>query len=157
MFGIGGRDMYYIDTAGQGSLTPAGRLPDVAFGWESTAVMYRPGRILVVGGGQGDGRGAVTIDINGAEPVVEVIEPASQSRRAWSDSDVLPDGTVLVTGGSPRPNDATDASLSAELWDPDTGRWTRLSDATLPRLYHSRRRCCRTAACWRPAAGRRGR
>ena len=137
VFGIAGRDMYRIDTAGQGSLEPAGRLPDVAFGWESTAVMYRPGRILVVGGGRGDGRGAVTVDIDGTEPVVRVVESPSQSRRAWSDSTVLPDGTVLVTGGSPRPNDAADASLSAELWDPDTGRWTRLSDGTLPRLYHS--------------------
>ena len=137
VFGIGGRDMYYIDTAGDGALEDAGRLPDLSFGWESTAVMYRPGRILQLGGGRGDGRAAIGIDIAGPEPAVSALPSPSQSRKAWADSVVLPDGTVLVVGGSPRANDATDASLSAELFDPEAMRWTRLSDGTLPRLYHS--------------------
>ena len=52
---------------------------------------------------------------------------------------VLPDGTVLATGGS-RNSDVSDqanAVLAAELWDPTTETWRTLSSGVAPRLYHS--------------------
>ena len=52
---------------------------------------------------------------------------------------VLPDGTVLATGGS-RNSDVTDrasAVLAAELWNPVTETWRTLSSGAVPRLYHS--------------------
>jgi hypothetical protein len=52
---------------------------------------------------------------------------------------VLPDGSVLATGGS-RNSDVSDranAVLAAELWNPTTETWTTLSSGVAPRLYHS--------------------
>ena len=52
---------------------------------------------------------------------------------------VLPDGTVLATGGSRNSdvNDPANAVLAAELWDPTTETWRTLSSGVVPRLYHS--------------------
>jgi hypothetical protein len=52
---------------------------------------------------------------------------------------LLPDGTVLATGGTSSPgfNDAGLAVLAAEQWDPGTGAWTTLAAMKIPRLYHS--------------------
>jgi hypothetical protein len=52
---------------------------------------------------------------------------------------LLPDGTVLATGGSAAAgfNDSTGAVLAAELWDPATESWTTLAAMAVPRLYHS--------------------
>jgi len=53
---------------------------------------------------------------------------------------LLPDGTVLVTGGTSGPgfNNATTPVYAAELWDPATETWTTLASSNgIPRLYHS--------------------
>ena len=42
--------MYYVTTEGNGSITPAGQLDSALVGRPSTAVMYRPGKILLVSG-----------------------------------------------------------------------------------------------------------
>lgn len=51
---------------------------------------------------------------------------------------MLPDGRVLVVGGS---SDVYAKSrtgqLAAELWDPATEAWTTLASMTDPRMYHS--------------------
>lgn len=52
---------------------------------------------------------------------------------------LLPDGTVLVTGGG-RTTGATDpatAVFEAELWSPITEDWTTLAKMQVPRRYHS--------------------
>jgi hypothetical protein len=52
---------------------------------------------------------------------------------------LLPDGTVLATGGGPT-TDAVgvgSAVLAAELWSPVTETWTTLANMQKPRLYHS--------------------
>ena len=59
--------------------------------------------------------------------------------RTYQNTTLLPDGTVLVTGGGPT-TDATDvanAVLPAELWSPTTETWTTLASMSAPRLYHS--------------------
>jgi hypothetical protein len=52
---------------------------------------------------------------------------------------VLPDGTVLATGGTGTcgPSDEAGAVFSAELWDPATGQWRTLASAGVVRVYHS--------------------
>jgi len=52
---------------------------------------------------------------------------------------LLPDGTVLATGGGPTTDaiGVSSAILSAELWSPVTETWTTLSSMQKPRLYHS--------------------
>jgi hypothetical protein len=59
--------------------------------------------------------------------------------RAFHNTTLLPDGTVLVTGGGTARDgyDVTKAVKVAELWSPATETWQTLSSAAIPRLYHS--------------------
>ena len=58
--------------------------------------------------------------------------------RTYHNSTLLPDGTVLVTGGglNTEPTDTFHAVLPAELWSPVTQTWTTLASMNAPRLYH---------------------
>jgi hypothetical protein len=59
--------------------------------------------------------------------------------RTYHCTTLLPDGTVLVTGGGPTTDavDVANAILPAELWSPTTQAWTLLAPMSAPRLYHS--------------------
>ncbi|GAA1870076.1 LamG-like jellyroll fold domain-containing protein [Myceligenerans crystallogenes] len=155
VFTITGTQMFELDPSGDGSVTLRGRLPDdVAnqgtlgnpVGATSTATMYRPGKILQVGGGwwaNGGGpdgaRAGFTVDITGgtASPVVERTRPMRYARH-WATSTVLPDGDVIVTGGARDNNGNGGYVTTAEIWDPDTGEWTAVDvPYEHARLYHS--------------------
>ena len=59
--------------------------------------------------------------------------------RAYHYLTLLPDGSVLATGGG-RVTDVFNlgaAVLPAELWSPVTEQWTTLASMVTPRLYHS--------------------
>ncbi len=58
--------MYYVNTAGTGSITNVGQFSGPT-GSDASAAMFRPGRILQFGG---NSNGAVVIDITGGAPVV---------------------------------------------------------------------------------------
>ncbi len=137
IFGVSGRDMYFMTTENQGSITAAGRLPEYSYGTSTTAAMYEPGKILQVGGISYRGLGAIIIDVTSGSPVVTKTEDLAQARRAWSTSVLLADGKVMVVGGSYELNDDVTASLGTETWDPDTGKWIQYSRPELARLYHS--------------------
>jgi hypothetical protein len=124
--------MYTVTTEGLGSSSPVGQLPEDIGRW-STAVMFQPGKILVVSGNTNH---ALVVDINGSQPVVTSTAPLS-SRRAWANATVLPDGRVLVTGGSGEPNRLVNVNNSAEIWNPATGGWTVGASGARARLYHS--------------------
>ena len=76
--------------------------------------MFRPGKILQV---VGKNRNALVIDINGAQPVVTTTKPL-KAKRVWASSTVLPDGKVLVTGGSGQDDQLVGVTNYAEIWDP---------------------------------------
>lgn len=103
-----------------------------------TAAMYAPGKILVVGGGDPPQDSAEVIDLNAAHPSWRTVAPMSVARRHHTGT-LLPDGKVLVTGGTSGPghNNPDAPTLSAELWDPLTESWTTLASGSVPRLYHS--------------------
>ena len=52
---------------------------------------------------------------------------------------ILPDGTVLVTGGTSTcgASDEGGAVFAAELWEPGSGQWRTLASAAVVRVYHS--------------------
>jgi galactose oxidase len=52
---------------------------------------------------------------------------------------ILPDGQVLVTGGTSAGgfNTLSGAVHAAEVWSPKTGHWTQLASNTIDRAYHS--------------------
>lgn len=130
-FDVAGQ-MYYLDPAEQGSITLAGAFTETR-DVDSTALMFRPGRILQFGGSSDL---ALVIDINGATPIVAQTQRLSSQRR-WVNSTVLPDGNVLATGGSRVANELIDVSTSAEIWDPSAGTWHVGASAAVARLYHS--------------------
>ncbi len=59
--------------------------------------------------------------------------------RRQTNAVLLPDGKVLVTGGTSGAgfNNAARRCFPAELWDPVTETWTTMASAQIPRLYHS--------------------
>lgn len=59
--------------------------------------------------------------------------------RAFGNGVVLPDGTVLVTGGQKVAHvfTDTDGALAAELFNPNTKTWKTLALAAVARNYHS--------------------
>jgi hypothetical protein len=63
--------------------------------------------------------------------------PSMAHARIELNGTILPDGTVLVTGGSTNDEDSTTAALAAELYNPSTNTFTSLASETYARLYHS--------------------
>jgi hypothetical protein len=115
-----------------------------------SAVMYETGKVLVVGGGgytgwsTPDARSATptptaeTIDLNQTAPAWKNTDPM-QFRRRHLNATILPDGQVLVTGGTSGGgfNDLANAVHAAEVWDPTSGHWTTLASNAVDRAYHS--------------------
>lgn len=161
LFNITGTQMFELDPSandGKGGVTMRGTLGAGTgnqgalgnpVGATSTATMYRPGKILQVGGGwwaNGGGpagaRAGFTVDITGgtANPVVTPVDPMKYSRH-WASSVVMPDGKVLVTGGSRDNNENGGYVTNAEIWNPDAPSGQQWSEVKVPyehaRLYHS--------------------
>jgi hypothetical protein len=152
IFGISDRAMYFVDpyaNGGNGTLTDAGAMPaDGPSGTSSSEVMYRPGKILRVGGGgltnaaTEDGKSAAAvIDINGAAPVVTPVTPMPAGLH-WHTAIVIADGRVVVTGGSFKSNQLVGVSTHALIWKPPTATtpdsWTvGAKGSGRSRLYHS--------------------
>jgi galactose oxidase len=147
------RTMHWITTTGNGTIAPAGPRSDSPDAMNGNAVMYDVGKILTVGGAtayQDVRPAAVNTQATRRAYVVDITAgpgaPATTTRvsdmayaRAFCNSVVLPDGTVLVVGGQQHPQAFTDtgAALSPELWNPATGTFTVLAPDVVPRTYHS--------------------
>ena len=138
VFGMQEHRMYYMTADGQGTLTTAGSLPTTTRGNSSTAVMYSPGKIMQVSGeGSSTTNGALLIDVTGSTPSVRTTSSLSQSGRLWANSIVLPNGKVMVVGGSSVLNEGQGVSYKPEIWDPSTEQWSLMDQSQRMRLYHS--------------------
>lgn len=105
-------------------------------------------RVMTFGGG-----GADPQDLNVSTPATDTVEmlDLSASSPAWRytapmsgprvmlDATLLPNGTVLVVGGSAtgRSDRGIDPVLTVEVFDPSTESWTTLTPLKTPRSYHS--------------------
>ncbi|MBF9143103.1 galactose oxidase early set domain-containing protein [Hymenobacter properus] len=171
-----GPDPYigYIDPAGSSPPLPgSGSTTPRAGAWtaadaqtrnyglrgQGTAAMFWPGRILLAGGSDGQTvtNTAEVIDLtSGANGTITnssflqpVITPAAPMRNARHhvNSTILPDGSVLITGGSrvTGSSDRAQAVLDAEIWTPTPGpngptgpgTWTTVAPMKEARMYHS--------------------
>ena len=122
---------YRLTTAGTGSITARANLApagDITF----PTVMYAPGKLLSVRQNSVAG----VIDFNGATPVWTQTASIDQNR-VWGSGAVLPNGKVLVIGGSTVYNELAGAAYNTQTWDPATGQWTSGATAAHARLYHS--------------------
>jgi galactose oxidase len=114
------------------------------------SVMYAVDKIIYIGGGNdveshAPTASAETIDLK-AETVRWTSARDMSFRRRHHNATILPDGTVLVTGGTRGGggpgdgfNDLTRGKPVhiAELWDPDTTLWTQLAAEQVDRCYHA--------------------
>jgi galactose oxidase len=103
-----------------------------------SAVLYDVGKILIVGGNDPPTNSAEVIDLNQTSPAWRMVPPMSFVRRQHN-ATLLPDGSVLVTGGhSGRGmDDPSQPRRETELWDPRTETWTQLASMSAYRGYHS--------------------
>ena len=124
--------MYYVTTDGAGTLKMSGQFTGPV-GKDSSSAMFRPGKILQIGGAS---NGARIVDATGAVPVVTATQALSSQRRRVN-ATILADGKVLATGGSEVEQEMIGVNYSAEIWNPNTGQWTRGADEVRARLYHS--------------------
>jgi Domain of unknown function (DUF1929)/Bacterial Ig-like domain (group 2) len=103
-----------------------------------SSVQFDEGKILVMGGSPIDVQAdssAVVLDMgsNGhASPTASMESP-----RRNLNATVLPDGTVLVTGGNDLNYDQGRMPKTAEIWNQNTGKWTVLAAQQIPRPYHA--------------------
>ncbi len=127
----------YLDTSGTGAWTVVANRSAGNRDY-APAVMYADGKVLVVGGGDPPTTAAEVIDLNQASPAWRTVAPMAVARRQLN-ATLLPDGKVLVTGGTSGPgfNNATTPVFAAEMWDPASETWSTMASAQFHRRYHS--------------------
>ena len=117
--------------------------------WGS-AVMYDIGKILMMGGSPCGPYSttcttpptatAEIIDLTAANPTWQYTAPMAGPRKLHN-ATLLPDGKVLVTGGSRGTESANNASAdpayASEMWDPATGSWSTMAGLSASRGYHA--------------------
>jgi galactose oxidase-like protein/glyoxal oxidase-like protein/fibronectin type III domain protein len=116
-----------------------------------SSVMYDVGKVAIFGGGGGKDPTpqdpnppppedtAEVINLNDASPVWRLTSGNLAARRRQMNATLLPNGKVLITGGSSATgfSNASGALLTAELWNPVSETFTTMASAQNARLYHS--------------------
>ena len=109
-----------------------------------SAAMYLPGKVIKTGtsattdvNNVPSAATAYTLDMTAPNPQWQPTSPMA-FRRAYHTLSMLPDGSVIVTGGgvTTEGKDVSAAVREAEIWSPTTGTWKTMAAMTVPRLYH---------------------
>ncbi len=109
-----------------------------------SAAMYRLGKVLKTGtavtteiSNVPSAATAYVLDMDDAAPAWRQVAPMA-FRRAYHNSTILPDGTVLITGGGSRTEGKNNAYAvyEAELWSPATETFQTMARMRTPRQYH---------------------
>jgi hypothetical protein len=110
-----------------------------------SSVMYLPGKVMKSGTSTDPDMPifpseatTYVLDMTQSSPAWRETAPMAFSR-TYHSLTLLPDGTVLATGGGVT-TDAIGVSGAvnhAEIWSPDTETWTTMASMQRPRLYHS--------------------
>ncbi|CAJ8617947.1 lectin repeat-containing protein [Burkholderia pseudomallei] len=143
--------MNWISTAGGGSIQSAGMRGVDPFSINGTASLYDVGKILKAGGAKSyQQNGSVTTYASNSVYQIDITrgpnQPASVQRlngmtyqRAFANSVILPNGSIVMIGGQsvPMPFTDTTAIMVPEIWDPATQRFNLLKPMQTPRTYHS--------------------
>src|SRR6267143_339932 len=138
----------YLDASGTGAWSSVANNNYGDRNWGSS-VMYDDGKVLLTGGSPCGFYDSCTtlptataeiIDLNSSTPAWKYTGSMAYGRKLHN-ATLLPDGKVLVTGGTqgledPNSNSSNPAYAS-EMWDPATGTWTTMASLTVFRGYHS--------------------
>jgi hypothetical protein len=126
----------FLDTSGSGTWTP-GPIRNAGHRDYGSAAIY-DGKVLFSGGGDPPTKSVELIDLNAPAPTWIGVSPMQFVRRHHKFT-LLPDGQVLVTGGTSSSgfNEAPAAVLEPEIWDPQAGTWSTIAPMLAKRLYHS--------------------
>jgi hypothetical protein len=130
------RTTLWMDLAGNGSWKDG---PKSLFGKRTYGpAVLMDGKVVMFGGGDPPTATVEMIDLTAASPAWKFMAPMSIKRRQ-NNATLLPDGTVLITGGSSGDgfNNEKKPVLLTELWDPDANKWTKYASNKAYRGYHS--------------------
>ena len=143
IFSIGGKYTYKLDYSGNGSFSEEKAYTKSNWGASSTAVMYRPGLVMQIGGGA-RGNDTTTAPGSNVATIMDLRQPNITMRdtfmslgRHFPTATLLANGEVLVTGGSRIDNQINGVASQAEIYNPDTETWRVDAAMKTPRLYHS--------------------
>ena len=127
----------YLNPSGDGEWTTYGRTVSGVHRNYGTSILYEPGKVLIIGGGDPPIAKAEVVDLNAGTGWRSTGD--MQYARRQFNANILADGKVLVTGGTSAPgfNNESGAVLAPEIWNPATGSWTTLANMPVPRMYHS--------------------
>jgi hypothetical protein len=138
----------YLDTSGTGAWTDVAR-SHLTYRDYGSSVMYADGKVLIVGGNLREPDVTVppkilpsatieVINLNASTPSWRSVASMSVGRRHLN-ATLLPDGKVLVTGGSSFPgfDNPAGSVLYAEMWNPATEAWSIMAGYARYRGYHS--------------------
>lgn len=132
-------DTRFLTVTGSGSWSTArNHVLNVTRSYGS-AVQYADGKVMVAGGADPPTNSCEIIDLNAGTPTWLTTRPMINARRQHTLT-LLPDGTVLVTGGTSGAgfNNNTGAVLTPEIWTPPPdSMWRPMANMAIPRLYHS--------------------
>jgi len=96
---------------------------------------YDP-QVMILGGGNPATNTTEIIDMGAATPAWQYGPNMSQPRIEMN-AVILPSGNILALGGSLNNEDASTASLNADLYNPATNTFSSAGANAFPRLYHS--------------------
>jgi hypothetical protein len=96
---------------------------------------FKP-KVMILGGGGPTTETTELIDLS-ASPLQWVQGPPMVKPRIQLNATLLPNGKVLVSGGSVQDEDNGTAVKEAQLYDPDANSFASASTMEFPRLYHS--------------------
>jgi Domain of unknown function (DUF1929) len=134
-----------------GDTTPVSGLPMPRMRNQAATVLLPPAqdqRVMIVGGGgeemhdhdmkkpQVATRSVAIADLSAAAPKYKAAAPLKHARMHLN-AVLLPDRTVLATGGAAVEEHDVNAALEAEVFHPATGKWRTAAKARVARLYHS--------------------
>jgi hypothetical protein len=148
-----GSDTAFLEVGGTGrwvssisSTFPPTRSPGAIH--RAASVLYRHGRVMNVGGidvstGHDESTAppsatAEVIDLNQSNPGWSRVASMNFPRQHHS-ATLLPDGKVLVTGGTTASGNSNPAGAvqAAEMWDPAANTWSVMASGAAPRMHHS--------------------
>ncbi len=93
-------------------------------------------KVMIMGGGSPAINKAHIIDLNVGVPAYAAAAPMHHAR-FHVNAVLLPDRSVLVSGGNGTNEDAPTAVLESEIYHPDTNTWSLAAKAQVARMYHS--------------------